>query len=98
MVIGRVFGKLFGSGAAAESPIEPVAYKGFLIVADPIPEGDQYRTAGYISRDGEPEGARSRFIRADLHGSQESAIDHSIRKGRQVIDEQGEGLLARENV
>lgn len=98
MALGRLFGKLFGgsSGGGAPAEAEPVEYKGFQIVAAPIDEGGQYRTAGYIRQDVDGELKQSRFIRADNHTARDAAVEHSISKARQIIDEQGAALLDRE--
>ena len=102
MAIGALLGKLFGGGGGAREPEaeagEAVEHGGYTIVPAPIREGGQYRTAGTIS--GEVDGvARSvRFIRADNHADRQAAMDHSVRKGMQIVDEQGAALLERENV
>lgn len=70
-------------------------YRGYTIEAEPIYEGGQFRTAGFISREENGETRRVQFIRADQHSDVQSAIDHSLSKGRQIIDEQGEDLLTR---
>ncbi len=99
--MGNFFAKLFGgkSGAADASPAEePVEYNGFEIIAAPIKEGGQYRTAGCIrKRDGEML-RETQFIRADNHTDRQAAIDHALQKAKQIINEQGEALLERKQV
>lgn len=87
--------KLFGgSGAAKEEPAqEPVEYKGFTIQATPFVEGGQYQTCGVISREVNGELKQHRFIRADRFAGKDEAIDITLRKARQVIDEQGERIF-----
>ena len=34
-----------------------------------------------------------RFVRAEMHSSREAAVEFSIAKARQLIDEQGERLF-----
>ncbi len=97
MALGDLIGKLFGSGTKASAPAaDPVEYKGFTILPAPISEGGQYRTAGSIER--EHEGARQsvRFIRADSNADRTAAVDHSVQKARQLIDEQGTSIFDRE--
>ena len=97
MGIGNFFKSIFGgaaSGFTEESSI-PVEYKAFLIEAAPIDEGGKYRTAGYISGELDGEIRRVRFIRADENSDRQSAIDHSLSKARQIIDEQGVKLLEK---
>ena len=81
------------SGAAQAEPSEPVDYKEFAIEAAPINEDGKYRTAGYISGEVDGESRRIQFIRADQSTDLQLAIDHSISKARQIIDEQGTSLL-----
>ena len=85
---------LVGSAGSGEAePSEPIAYKGFAIEAAPINEDGKYRTAGYISGDVNGETKRIQFIRADQNTDLQAAVDHSISKARQIIDEQGKSLL-----
>lgn len=98
MGLGSIFGKLFGSSSpAAEPAADPIEHGGLLIVAEPIKEGSQYRTAGYIEkRDGDTV-QRTQFIRADNHTTRDAAVTHAIQKGKQIIDEQGESVLQRDH-
>ena len=81
------------SGAGQVKPSEPVDYKGFSIEAAPINEDGKYRTAGFISGEVNGEVKRIQFIRADQNADLQMAIDHSISKAQQIIDEQGTSLL-----
>ena len=75
--------KLFGGGA--KETVEPETYKGFAITPTPIREGSKYRLSARIERDGvEVE----TLIRADTFEGLEAASDASVRKAKQVIDEQ----------
>lgn len=102
MALGGLLGKLFGGGGGARDtepePGEAVEHGGFTVVPAPIKEGGQYRTAGTISREVDGVTRSARFIRADNHADRQGAIDHSVRKAMQIIDEQGLSLLDRENV
>lgn len=100
MGIGNWVKSMFGGGSSAEAEPtevsgESVEYNGFKIEPMPIKEGSQFRTAGYISGELDGEVKRIRFIRADNSADQQSAIDHSLSKGKQIIDEQGQSLLTR---
>ena len=97
MALGKILKYLFGGSAGApnEAPSEPLEYKEFTIEAAPIDEGGKYRTAGYISGEIDGETKRVKFIRADESADRQSAIDHSISKARQIIDEQGVSLLMK---
>lgn len=88
--------KLFGGGgdAAREEPAgEPVEHKGFIIRATPFTEDGQYQTCGLISKEIDGEVKEHKFIRADRFPSRDDAIEVTLRKGRQIIDEQGERIF-----
>ena len=95
MALGKFFKSLFGgsTGDGQPKPSEPIDYQGFSIEAAPINEDGKYRTAGFISGEIDGETRRIRFIRADQNAELESAINHSITKAQQIIDEQGNSLL-----
>lgn len=105
MGLGNLFKSLFaGSGSGsdddktkktAQAVAETEEYKGLTIEAAPIKEGSQFRTAGFISGELDGQTCRVPFIRADNSTDQQAAVDHSLAKGRQIIDEQGSGLLSR---
>ena len=95
MGLGNFFKSAFSgaTGSGQPEPSEPVDYKGFSIEAAPINEDGKYRSAGYISGEVNGEIKRIQFIRADQNGELQAAIDHSIVKAQQIIDEQGASLL-----
>lgn len=104
MGIGKLLKSIFSSSPddasnGAEKSEQAVAasqeYNGFTIEAAPIKEGSQYRTAGFISGEVDGESHRVPFIRADNSTDKQAAIDHSLSKGRQIVDEQGKNLLSR---
>jgi hypothetical protein len=89
------FSRLFGgnsdpapqSGAGAASGRED--YNGFAITPGPIKDGGQFRVAARIEKDGKTH----EMIRADTMASLEQATEISVRKARQMIDEQGDRLF-----
>lgn len=88
--------KLFGGGEAKEEdgPAgDPIDYKGFSIVATPFVQDGQYQTCGMISKEVDGEPRQHRLIRADRFASKDDAVDVTIRKAKQMIDEQGERLF-----
>lgn len=86
--------KLFGGGSpAAEAPGEPVEHKGYTILPTPFLEGGQFQTCGVISKEINGEVKEHRFIRADRFSSKEDAVEVTIRKAQQVIDEQGDRMF-----
>jgi hypothetical protein len=80
-------------GAKPDEAHAPAAkgeeYNGFLITPTPIREGGQFRVAARIEKDGQ----RHDLIRADTMGAEDEAITASLRKARQIIDEQGDLLF-----
>lgn len=102
MGLGEMFGKLFSGGksggAGSANEADPVEYNGFTIVASPLKEGSQFKTAGTISRQIDDELKTVQFIRADNHADMASAVTHAQSKARQIIDEQGDRIFQREHV
>lgn len=88
--------KLFGGGGDVTAPTaqsEPVHYKGYVITATPFAEGGQHQTCGVITREIDGEIKSHRFIRADRFPSLDDATQTTIRKAKQVIDEQGDRIF-----
>ena len=92
------FKKLFGGGAASDSGTaergDPVSYEGLVIRAAPLPAEGQWRLAGVIVKPAEDGDLERDFVRADTFASREEAESFTIRKGKQIIDEQGDKLFA----
>lgn len=92
--------RLFGGGDRSPAqPAEPrttaeIEHNGFVIRAQPYPaEGGHYQTAGTVAK-GEGEARREhRFVRADRFPTIDDATEFSLRKGRQLVDEQGERMF-----
>jgi len=87
--------RLAGGGAKAEAAAETnfTEYKGYRIRSTAYPERGQYQTAGVIEKEFDAEVKEYRFIRAETHPSKEEADAFAIRKGKQIIDEQGDRLF-----
>jgi hypothetical protein len=90
---------LFGLGAkeGGEPAVEAgreAEHKGFTILATPFKEGGQFQTSGVIRKEVEGALKEHRFIRADRFASLDEAVDFSLAKARQIIDEQGERILS----
>ena len=99
MALGKLFKSLLGgAGAAQPETSEAVEYKGFSIEAAPINEDGKYRTSGYISAEVDGELRRVQFIRADQNSDLQAAVEHSLAKARQIIDEQGKSLLDKSHL
>lgn len=80
---------LFGGGEAAAPEAAAEEYEGFAITPTPVREGTQWRISARIEKDGKTH----TLMRADTVGDQETAAQFSLRKAKQVIDEQGERLF-----
>jgi hypothetical protein len=92
------FSKLFGGGAAKadDTPVcgDPVSYKDLTILPASVQAEGQWRLAGIIVKISDGEELRRNYLRADLFASKTEADEFAVRKGRQIIDEQGERLFA----
>lgn len=87
----RIFGKRDEPGPTKAAASEQ--YNGFEVHAAPVKEANGWRVTGSIAK--EIEGVRKQhdFVRADCCGDLESAASLTLRKARQLIDEQGERIF-----
>ncbi|MCA0049411.1 hypothetical protein LB577_21095 [Mesorhizobium sp. B283B1A] len=89
--------RLFGGGGEAEpanaAPAKQVEHKGFLISATPYKAEGQYQTCGVVSKEVDGVVKEHKFIRADRFAGLDDAVDISIKKGIQLVDEQGERIF-----
>lgn len=88
--------KLFGGGSAGPSravEAEPVEYKGFTIRPAPFVEDGQHQVCALISKEVGGQLREHRLIRADRFPGRDDAVETSLRKARQMIDEQGERIF-----
>ena len=82
------------SGAADVAVAGPVEYKGYRIRPAPYRANGHYQTAGTIEKD-TPDGVKEhKFIRADRHASYDDAVEFSLAKARQIVDQQGERMFS----
>jgi hypothetical protein len=92
------FSKLFGGGSKPtdETPDhgESVEYAGKTITPASQNADGQWRLAGFIELEKDGVKMRRDYMRADLFTSKSEADEFAARKGRQIIDEQGERLFA----
>ncbi len=89
------FKKLFGGGnsePAGDKVLGEESYKGFAIKAIEMKAGSELQLAGIIEKDIGGELKTYRYIRADRMSSLDDLIPLALSKGRQIIDEQGEGI------
>ncbi|KKB10092.1 HlyU family transcriptional regulator [Devosia chinhatensis] len=91
------FKKLFGGGSASQEPqgdkvLGEESYKGFQIKAIEMKAGSELQLAGLIEKEIDGETKSYRFIRADRMSSVDDLIALALSKGRQIVDEQGNGI------
>ena len=90
-----LFGKLFGgrpkSKAAPEAEAE--SYNGFRITPAPQSDAEGYHVGAVIEKEIDGEVKRHDLLRADVVRSLDEAQAFSLRKAKQVIDEQGERIF-----
>lgn len=89
--------RLFGAGAGAEeaapAPGKEIEHNGFTIRATPFKQDGQYQCCGVVSKEIDGVVKEHKFIRADRFTGLDDAVDISLRKGRQMVDEQGERMF-----
>jgi hypothetical protein len=88
--------RLFGGGASTdEAPAagKEIEHNGFAIRATPFKQDGQWQCCGVISKEIDGAVKEHKFIRADRFAALDDAVDISLRKGRQMIDEQGERMF-----
>lgn len=100
--LSGLFGKILGSGEAEEVPRrsdKAESHNGYMIHPLPQKADTQWRLAGRIVKAGvgDDDEEEREFVRADTFPSREQAETFSLKKGRQIIDERGEGLFSATN-
>jgi hypothetical protein len=90
-----LFAKLFGGKPKAKAAPEAEAesYNGFRITPAPQSDAEGYRVGAVIEKEIDGEVKRHTLLRADVVRSLEEAQAFSLRKAKQVIDEQGERIF-----
>ena len=89
-LLSRLFG---GGGSKPEPKAETIAYNGFRITPEPMPAEGQFRIAALIEAEVDGEMKTHHLVRADVIRDREEAEQASIRKAKQMIDEQGARLF-----
>ena len=85
-----------GAGANDEAPIaagKEVEHNGFMIRATPYQAEGQFQCCGVVIKEIGGVVKEHKFIRADRFSSVDDAADFTLRKGRQLVDEQGERIF-----
>lgn len=81
-----------GNGKAQPEPVSS-EHKGFIILATPFAEAGQFQTCGLIRKEIDGVLQEHKFIRADRFASMDDAVNITLIKARQIIDEQGDGMF-----
>jgi len=83
--------RLFGSGPKPGP--DPEVYKDFRIFPEPQSGTGGFKIAARIEKEVAGETKAHHLLRADTVQTEEEAREFSIRKAKQLIDEQGERLF-----
>lgn len=85
--------RLFGDGAPKSQDSKREDYQGFAITPEPAREGARFRVGARIEKEIGGTLKSHTLIRADTLEDLDTAVEASIRKAKQVIDEQGDRLF-----
>ncbi|MEH6403687.1 MAG: HlyU family transcriptional regulator [Sneathiella sp.] len=90
--------KLFGGGTPKEPALptreDPVSYNNYAII--PAPEeanGGSWRLSGHIVKESENGPLERTYVRADTFPTRAEAIEFTVRKGKQIVDQQADQLF-----
>ncbi|MBN9064118.1 MAG: hypothetical protein BGP06_10740 [Rhizobiales bacterium 65-9] len=92
-----LFSKLSGgdTGGAEEAPkaAKEIEHEGFTIRATPYKEAGQFQLCGVIAKTIGGEVKEHRFVRAERFPSLDDAVEMTLSKGRQIVDQNGERVF-----
>jgi hypothetical protein len=91
----RLFGGGSGDAPGNAAAAKQVEHKGFLVSATPYKADGQYQTCGVVTKEVDGVLKEHKFIRADRFAGLDDAVDISIKKGIQLVEEQGERLFSQ---
>jgi len=96
--LSNILSMFTGGAKSAEGPasagIEPVEHAGCIIHPAPIREGNQFRLAGRIEKEVDGEILERTFVRADVFTSMDDAVEYTVKKAQQIIDQNGPSLFS----
>ncbi len=84
--------RLFGKSDPAAP--QAILHKDFRIYPEPIKEGASFRIAARVEKDVDGAVKVHQLIRADTRTSHDEAVEASVAKAKQAIDQLGETLFA----
>lgn len=85
--------RLFGGGGPPKPRHPTETYKDFAVTPDPIRDGPRWRISARIEKEIGGALKSHTLIRADTLEDETAAVAASVRKARQLIDEQGDRLF-----
>lgn len=88
-----LFGGRKPADAAPAGPLKTIEHNGFTIHATPYQEGGQWQLCGVVEKTIEGELKSHRFVRADRFPGQAEAVDFTLVKGQQLVDQAGEAVF-----
>ncbi len=91
-----LFGKNANDNNDGERLLGEDDYKGYIISAYEKKSGAEFQIFGTIEKEIGGEKKCRQFIRADRLSSIEEVREFTLKKGRQIIDEQGDDLFDNE--
>ncbi|NEX47851.1 HlyU family transcriptional regulator [Pseudotabrizicola algicola] len=86
--------RLFGKSDTPAPEAEPILHNDFRIFPEPIKEGSIFRIAARVERTVNGEVKTHHLIRADTRPSHDEAVEASVAKAKQAIDQLGDGLFS----
>lgn len=96
-ILSRLFSFLGGKpaeGSPAASAETREAYGDVTLVAKPMRDGNQFRIAGFIEKRAADQIMQRHFIRADVFSGEKEAVEFTLRKAKQIVDQHGASLFA----
>ncbi|TCL09918.1 hypothetical protein BXY66_1985 [Shimia isoporae] len=87
--------RLFGGGETEEASVsaDSLEYEGYTITPSPIKEGGQFRVSAKIEGYVDGVAKEHTLIRADVIRDHDEAVEMSVRKAKQLIDQMGAALF-----
>ncbi len=92
-MLGKLMRRLFGADDTAPTVAARETYRGYELLAVPQKDANGWRVAGQIRASGDGEERIREFVRADVYPGHDDAAAVTLRKARQIVDEQGESLF-----
>ncbi|MCC1491730.1 HlyU family transcriptional regulator [Cognatishimia sp. F0-27] len=92
--LSKIFGGGSGDSASAQPEAQATEYKGFRIIPAPMKADGGYRIAARIEQDADGGPKVHQLVRADVINDYDMAVEASLGKARQMIDEQGAGIFS----